>query len=200
MMTSKDRFTTPCKVFFKQLCRPFAYLAIRHEHKKIIDWVFPSILVIVTAAVLFLCGKNVNLYGSTGVISKILSFIQNLPGFYIAALAAIATFGRSDIDSIIPEPTPLITEVRGGEEQEVALTRRRFLSLMFAFLTAECVFIILISIALLTFAGDTDQQLFQNPSYWGIAAFLVLMLFFFQMIITTFWGLYYLGDKIHKVE
>ncbi|KAF0255608.1 hypothetical protein [Pseudomonas putida] len=199
-MTSKDRFTTPYKVFLGQLCRPFAYLAIRHEHKKIMDWFFPGILVGLSAIVLLAWGEKINLYGSSGVLSKILSFIQNLPGFYIAALAAIATFGRSDIDSIIPAPTPLITEFRGGEEQEVALTRRRFLSMMFAFLTAECVIIILGSIGLLTLAGDLDKSSIPYASTIGAAAFLLIMLFFFQMILTTFWGLYYLGDKVHKVD
>jgi hypothetical protein len=38
----------------------------------------------------------------------ILGFVQVLPGFYIAALAAIATFNKTDIDKIMAAPAPKI--------------------------------------------------------------------------------------------
>lgn len=190
----------PFNVLIGQLVRPFSYLSIKHEYKWIMDWVFPGVLAIVTAVLLFLFRHSINIYGGSGVISRILGFVQNLPGFYIAALAAIATFGRTDIDNMIPKPTPTIMEVRAGEKNEIPLTRRRFLCMMFAFLTAESVVIILVSIAALSIASDYAGKASEGFKIFSGGAFVVFVFFFYQMLIATFWGLFYLGDRIHQVD
>lgn len=199
-MISKTHYMQRCSVFVGQLVRPFSYLAIKHEYKYLVDWVFPAVLVVITGFVLFSLRQGLNVFGDSGMLSRLLGFIQNLPGFYIAALAAIATFGRSDIDNIIPTPTPMIMEVRGGEENRIPLTRRRFLCMMFSFLTAECVVLILISIGVLSVASDYQGGPIENFKVFTGLGFLVYMLFFYQMLIATFWGLFYLGDKIHQTD
>ena len=72
------------------------------------------------------------------LIISILSFIQILPGFFIAALAAIATFNRLDLDKIMPHPAPTINIERNGGKEEIDLTRRRYLTLMFNVFFFEC--------------------------------------------------------------
>ena len=200
MRISSWRYMQPFNALIKQVVRPFSYLAIKHEHKWIMDWVLPGVLAIATALFIFVFRHTLNIYGDSGVISRILGFIQNLPGFYIAALAAIATFGRTDIDNMIPTPTPTIIEVRAGERSEIPLTRRRFLCMMFAFLTAECVVIILASIASLSFASDYVGRASEGLKLLSGGVFVVYIFFFYQMLLATFWGLFYLGDKIHQVD
>jgi len=197
-MTSKTPYTQRCSILAGQLIRPFSYLAIKHDNKYLMDWVFPAMLVALTGGALFFLRDGLNIFGESGILSRVLGFIQNLPGFYIAALAAIATFGRSDIDNIIPSPTPVIMEVREGEQNPIPLTRRRFLCMMFAFLTAECVVLILVSIAVLSMAGDYHGNPFFGFKIFTGVGFLVYMLFFYQMLLATFWGLFYLGDRIHQ--
>ncbi|EHN5843781.1 hypothetical protein KDR42_004584, partial [Salmonella enterica subsp. enterica serovar Newport] len=78
---------------FSHLGKPFEYLSIKGiSGKAAYDWVAPAILTVITAAIFILLKIPVkNLFVDGGFIKSIVSFISNLPGFYIAALAAIAT-------------------------------------------------------------------------------------------------------------
>ena len=177
-----------------QLIRPFGYLAIRHPFKWIVDWLYPAILTFLSLWLMSLAGPLVNLTETGGLVASTLSFVQSLPGFYIAALAAIATFGRADIDDILPEPTPKMVIMLRGQQNTIDLTRRRFLAMLFAFLTAESIVIVLLCIGLTSFGGAISTY-----SIWifnGSIAFLLLLVF--QMVLATFWGLYYLGYKLQE--
>ncbi|SDI36242.1 hypothetical protein SAMN05216588_115101 [Pseudomonas flavescens] len=184
-----------------QLLRPFGYLAIRHPYKWIVDWLYP---VMFTVLILWFMGAYNGfrgVMGSDGVISLVLSFIQSLPGFYIAALAAIATFGRADIDSVLPEPTPKIWIKFRGSENLVSLTRRRFLAMLFAFLTAESLLLIVYSIFLISYGTGLVGTSFYRvslDSVIGVSLIGIYFLLLCQMVISTFWGLYYLGYKLHE--
>jgi hypothetical protein len=57
------------------------------------------------------------------VFDRLLGFIQNLPGFFIAALAAVATFGRADLDALMPGKPPRVSILYHGRPTEVELTR-----------------------------------------------------------------------------
>ena len=185
-----------------QLVRPiFGYLAIQHPTKKFVDWVLPSILSIIASGVIFVSKGGINFFGTGGVISMVLGYVQNLPGFYIAALAAIATFARPDIDVLMPgDPPPRIkSEDNRGVVNLIELTRRRFLCLLFSFLTIECIVLTFLSIAMLasasalnlTLTGITHTILF-------CGAVFIYFLILFQLLIATLWGLYYLGERIHQ--
>lgn len=184
-----------------QLLRPFGYLAIRHPYKWIVDWFYPAILMLFTATLIYLHGGFSSAIKAGGTVSLVLSFVQSLPGFYIAALAAIATFGKPDIDSVLPEPTPKIKIVFRGAENLVSLTRRRFLAMLFAFLTGESIALILFSIFLISYG----ESIFALSAYdhdigsaLGGALVILFFLMLYQMILATFWGLYYLGYKLHE--
>jgi len=187
-------------MILSQLSRPFAYLAISHPEKGWVDFILPSFLAVLgTVATFFLEGK-VNFFGSGGVVASILGFVQNLPGFYIAALAAIATFGRADIDQEMPgDPPPMLkTRTVNGVANTMRLTRRRFLCLLFAFLTVECVLLTFFSIGLNSLApvvqGLRDESWFVGAR---LAAAFVYWFLVAQMLIATLWGIYYLGERIH---
>lgn len=179
-----------------QLLRPFKYLSIRHPSKKIIDWIIPflSVFVLFTFVIL---GKYFNVYllDKSNLLSKLNSFLHVLPGFYIAALAAVATFGSSAMDSLISSPTPTIQEVRVGVLTEIGLTRRRFLSMLFSFLTAQSVLLIVFYNVLSSISLNGEFFYFNClPD----VLFALYMIIFFQIIAVTFFGLFYLGDRIHK--
>lgn len=184
-----------------QLFQPFAYLAIRHPYKWIVDWLHPSIFAIATIAICLLGGPLSDLLKTGGFIAMVLSFVQSLPGFYIAALAAIATFGRADIDQILPDPTPIVMIKHRGKESPVELTRRRFLAMLFAFLTAESLLIIIFSIFLISYAQPLFSFTHESLAIGKIIGTLLISVYFlilYQMILATFWGLYYLGYKLHE--
>lgn len=184
-----------------QLTRPFGYIFIHHRVKKIVDWYLPGLLAGVAAVFLFFFRGVVNIWGDQGLIVNAQAFVQSLPGFYIAALAAIATFGqRGTLDSLMPEPTPTIETRFGGAWVVMGLTRRRFLCLLFAYLTALSLSLTVASL----FVRSVVKVKESIPHFIGESAFYVLtsayLLFFFQMIVTTMWGLYYLSDRIHQPD
>ncbi|MHC8386797.1 hypothetical protein ACYZTM_01750 [Pseudomonas sp. MDT2-39-1] len=182
-----------------QLLRPFGYLAIQHPYKWIVDWLYPTILSLITVATICIASNQTITYAPGSLISLVLSFVQSLPGFYIAALAAIATFGRSDIDNVIPEPTPKVIVRFRGLTNIIDLTRRKFLAMLFAFLTAQSIVVVILSIFLLSFgkAICTYSYLgFPAGMYFSGILLFVYFLVFYQMIVATFWGLYYLGYKL----
>jgi hypothetical protein len=185
-----------------QLFRPVTgYLSIQHPTKPIVDWVVPGVLSLVATVVVVLVRGKINFYGAGGVVSLLLGYIQNLPGFYIAALAAIATFPRVEIDQILAgNPAPKIVNVDSqGNESVIELTRRRFLCLMFAFLTAECIILTVLSALGLSVAAPIRGAVsdFAYITLYTVATFSYFMLFF-QLIVATFWGIFYLGEKIHQ--
>ncbi|WP_221898658.1 hypothetical protein [Bathymodiolus japonicus methanotrophic gill symbiont] len=139
------------------------------------------------------------MYSNSGIITKILGFVQVLPGFYIAALAAIATFNKTDIDKTMPAPAPKIDILVQGKSVAIELTRRRFLCSMFAFLTAESLIIIVLAIFATSFYVPFKEIIHESWHILSSGLFtLMFLLLFWQMIITSFWGLYYLGDRLHQ--
>ncbi|SED35365.1 hypothetical protein SAMN02787142_3023 [Burkholderia sp. WP9] len=188
-----------------QLCRPIAYLAIKHPEKKIADWYVPLFLASLGSIGALLAHGHINFFGAGGLVSSVLGFVQNLPGFYIAALAAIATFGRNDIDSVMPgnPPPRLETLTNSGVSNLISLTRRRFLCLLFAFLTVECVALTMLSIVAIAVAPTLSTWATKWPVVHLVAflgVFFVYAILLSQLLVATLWGLYYLGDRIHQPD
>ncbi|TXL13202.1 hypothetical protein BMR04_14560 [Methylococcaceae bacterium HT3] len=185
----------------RHLLRPLSYLSIEHQLKWKVDWIYPLLLAIVSTILIFWLKQfgQVSLYSNSGIITKILGFVQVLPGFYIAALAAIATFNKTDIDKKMPAPAPKIDILVQGKSVAIELTRRRFLCSMFAFLTAESLIIIVLAIFATSFYVPFKEIIHESWHILSSGLFtLMFLLLFWQMIITSFWGLYYLGDRLHQ--
>lgn len=187
----------------RHLLRPFSYLSIDHKLKWIVDWVYPIILSVLSIVVIFFLRQfgPVSLFGDGGLVGKIIAFVQGLPGFYIAALAAIATFNRIDIDKTMPAPAPTLDIKVQGKTVAIELTRRRFLCSMFAFLTAENLILIVFGIFAQSLYLPMKAYLPVGYHCWVSGVFIfVYILMFWQMMVTSFWGLFYLGDKLHQPD
>ncbi|WP_263081016.1 hypothetical protein [Endozoicomonas sp. Mp262] len=194
-----------------QLTRPFAYLQIKHEDKWLYDWAIPCIFTCLSLAFLFFLSGLEQVVGDNGLLSSILGFTGNLPGFFIAALAAIATFNRKDIDQLVSGKKAEVKILNSNQFINIQLTRRRLLCLLFAFLTTESLLINLyghfgLAVTLnsepqLTTIAIGDQSINMNlgaVASWGYVTFFMFMLW--QMITSTMFGLYYLGDKLHQIS
>lgn len=174
--------------FVYHITRPyFGYLGIVQSNKKDYDFYAPLFLVVVLSVLSFVFDFD---------IKKMLSFAEKtnvffaiLPGFYIAALSAIATFNKPSIDKLIPDnPTPYVYQRTQGRDIKTELTRRRFLSMMFSFLASESLLLFLLSLV---------SSLMIDINLFSIIFLIVFCFLFFQMIIVTLWGLYYLSEKMH---
>lgn len=186
-----------------QLIRPAAYLRIKHPSNSpfVINWVFPGLLsgiLVLTCALLI---PTAQLFGDTGAVARTLGFIQSLPGFYIAALAAVATFNSPDMLKLMPGVTPTISVLYNGAPTQVPLTRRRFLSSMFAYLTALSVVLTLVAIGALCVSSQVGSAL-PPASHGALKAAFAFMFFgfVFQLTTVTLWGIFYLGERIHTPD
>lgn len=186
-----------------ELTRPFSYLQITHPGYgiRVVNWVLPGGLSSVVVVLCVLFSVPIDVFGSAGFLSKVLGFVQSLPGFYIAALAAISTFNNSDMDKLMPGRPPEAKIIYNGHLQSVPLTRRRMLSMLFSFLTAESLVLTLCAIGAMTLAQPIKDLM---PEYllggFKVAFSFLYLTFLMQMFIVTMWGLYYLGERIHTPD
>ncbi len=185
---------------FSHLFRPFGYLFIKGiSGKRAYDFYAPIGLTVISFSYFYMFDiSSTVLLKDGGFVKSVSSFVSNLPGFYIAALAAIATFNREQIDYplIGANGTPFITVTRTKEngktvDTQEKLTRRLFLCMLFSFLTALSICILMFT----AFITPLINTLGNNVANW---CYIIAFLFFtWQMLVSTFFGLYYLGDRIH---
>lgn len=186
-----------------ELARPFSYLSIRHGSKAPL-WInagFPLLVAVVIVLVVWAVGFKIDVFGTNGMVSRVQGFAQGLPGFYIAALAAIATFSNPDMDRAMPGESPKMAVMYNGGEVIVKVTRRRFLSVMFSYLTACSLMLTMLSVAALSLAEPLTLVLPQRFFGPFKAIFCTVYLFLIaQLIFVTLWGLFYLGERIHTPD
>ena len=177
-----------------QLLRPFSYLRISHDDKWIYDWLIPSIFTFLSLIWIYVFVPFGKIGGDNGLIAGITGFVSGLPGFFIAALAAVATFNRNDIDQPMANP-PKIEILHHGHPLMVEMTRRRFLCVLFSYLTAVSLFLTLGTKICL--ASSVSPDYFIPMSWIGISIFTFVL---WQMLIATVLGLYYLGERLHTPQ
>lgn len=183
-------------VFLLQLTRPFSYLSVQHKDKWLYDWLLPAVFTVLTLLIAIAYIPPSNLVGEEGLISEITSFVAGLPGFFIAALAAVATFNRHDIDELMADPAPKIKIIFEGDLIVVEMTRRRFLCVLFAYLTATSILLVLITkIALSTSAVYSEPS--RLLAWLGFTGFMFVL---WQIVSATALGLYYLGERLHSPQ
>lgn len=174
-----------------QLLTPARYLRIKSEtHEKlVIDYGIPTCMALATTTVWGWRPDLLSMSGPSGIVTGVSSLIQVLVGFYVATLAAVATFPTSSLD----EDTNRIS--LDGK----ALKRRRFLAYLFGYLALLSLFLF---VALLFrpmihgLLGQIDHFALQRV--FRLAFVFVYQFVFWQMVFITLLGLYYLTDRIHR--
>lgn len=183
--------------------RPCDYLFItwsskthQNKNKIMFDWVYPILSSLILSVLfcflsyesIFSPATNFFTNKSFGLIT---GFLQTMPGFYVAALAAIATFNNPDMDKKMQGSAPV-------DRNGYGMTRRRFLSQAFAYLTFLSICLFLLGM-LYTYFYDVGFFA-SSLTIFLIAYFfacLVFFIFFIQMLLITCLCLYYLGNRIH---
>lgn len=186
-------------MIFYQLSRPVSYLSIEDQSKWKIDWLLPFALAIAINFGYLVLPDRPDFYGEDGLMQEFQGFLEILPGFFLAALAAIATFNKEDLDRLLPEPTPKIGIRIKNKSLTIGLTRRRMLSYLFGYLTFLSVFLCL-AVVIGSAVQQSYYHLFGHSVSVKIAFFFIFNLFFWQMIIVTIFGLYQLCDRIHQPD
>lgn len=186
------------------LLKAFGFLKIKYNDSNLnfILYYLPVFLSSLVAIFLFVVDSNskqdINIFTQNS-FDSISTFVQVLPGFYIASLAAIASYNNPNIDNAMTGNPPYLEEKVTGGTRKSKLSRRRFLTLMFGYLAA----VSMISTIFLFFTRlSYDSSIFPVSyfSYNAVYYFLCLMFFFifFQMVLITLHGIYYLADRMHR--
>lgn len=180
------------------LLRPFSFLSVSHQSRLPlwVNWVLPALLTALVTGGLWLLSTPVNIFGAQGLLERVLGFVQTLAGFYIAALAAVSSFNSPHLDRAMPAPAPTMYIKYNGVLQSVTVTRRRFLTSMFAYLTALSIILSLVAMAVLVLAPALKvawNDVALTLHWIGLYGFLFAL---FQMMSVTFWGLFYLGERM----
>lgn len=180
----------------KILIKPWSYISIRpYLHQKlVVDFYLPLFLALITIGFTryFVCNEAL-VFADNSALIKLGAFIQTLPGFYLAALSAIATFNKPDMDKYM-FGTPLYMEII--DIGQIQLTRRRFLCVMFAFLTVQSFVFSISCIIFNSFNSDIFNHLLTFKEATYVTAGLIYFIFW-QLMTVTLWGIYYLGERMH---
>lgn len=183
-----------------RLLRPVLFLSIKSKGLKKYTWLYPALWVFLVLNYIYFFPETC--IDKSTIIKKMIQDCSNLlyvlPGFYIAALAAIATFNAPTMDVPLDGQN---TELCSQEEniQTRKLTRRRFLCLLFGYLSFLSLILCVVTVI---FTQMPPSAIFAkiwptSKIYMDLFFITVAMLFFIQLICLTLLGLYYLCDRIH---
>lgn len=187
--------------WLRRLTTPLRYLKIKHKQKVKYDWVIPGILTLLCMWGLSGIGYSVSLTGEKGMLAGIATLAHVLVGFFIAALAAVATFQGQGMDEKMSSPSPTLKDKYKGQTITRELTRRQFLCFLFGYLAFVSLFIALLTIFERVLGTQLAAFFPELVKVWirpiGLAAILFI---FWNLFVTTLVGLYYLTDRIHQVN
>nr|DAF26807.1 MAG TPA: hypothetical protein [Caudoviricetes sp.] len=187
-----------------RLFRPLLFLCIKGSSLNRYRFWIPLLSSFAVLVYLYCFSKTPIISGTDSVVSRLLSFLQLLPGFYIAALAAISTFSRRLMDKPLAGDKVTLEACENGYVEVRILTRRRFLSYLFGYLSFESLWLFVAC----CFLQITDlhcyiqEQLVMHDlvllsSNIELIIFYPVLFLFCQMFILTLLGLFYLSDRIH---
>ncbi len=189
------------KEALRVLAAPLVYLRARSEIKGCWDFAIPLGVGAIAAWSYLLLPLGISLLGSKGVITAVNSLLQILVGFYIAALAAVASLNSVALDqATIGDPVKLKRVVADGVE-EIVLNRRRLLSLMFSYLSFAAM-LLYSSGVFAVVAADNLREIFpavliESMKVAFVAGYFSVLA---QLACITTVTLYYLGDRMHRCD
>lgn len=190
-----------------ELTRPMAFLSAKGPTLKLYrDWI-PIAFAMACVVGYMLLPVRVGLVGTNSASAVMAPLFAGLPGFFIAALAAVSTFQGGDLDRDMDGTTIWI--LANGDGGDTDVTLRVFLSHLFAYLTVLSVFGFLLcaGATVLTanvahFQGLASQsQTVWDDATWAAAKGLfvyVLAALTGSVLSCTALGLYFLAERVHQ--
>jgi hypothetical protein len=199
----------------KQLSVPINYLRIHSgtdfiHSKATYDFVMPGLLACATWTFFWWLSLSFAIFDHPVLVKRIADLLTLMIVFYMAALAAVATFDREGIDEPL-EGEPATLKVPdpddGGKRIEKVLTYRQFISYLFGYLS-------FLSLILYVYVMACDEgwkrlELHFRPSatvyrvltgYVDPVLSFVLFAAMWQLIITSLLGIYFLTERIQTLN
>lgn len=185
------------------LLYPFKYIGISWEspnssrnQKLWIDFYLPFLMSLSAFIIWIIFGFNFKPYFfSSNAFDVIINFLQTLPGFYLAALAVIASFNNGFLDELTYGEGPIDTN---NEE----MSRRRFLTNCVSYLAVLSMFLIGLS-SIIKYLDQINILHSLSMGYVKVLYGLCISIYVFflgQLFFITLLCLYYLVDRLHRAN
>lgn len=200
----------------RQLGAPTRYLRIRQGNgwlssKATYDFVIPGVFALVATIAMWRFEFSLGLFKDTGFISGVINLLNLLIAFFIAALAAVATFDRPGLDDPMKgEPALMKRRNSKGVIKDTILTHRQFICYLFGYLSFSSIMMLLALYAIrlvgsgvveaLDFDLTIAQIVIAIKSVTRLIGSLVFFFLFGQIIVTMLLGIYFLADRFQFLD
>lgn len=193
----------------KQLCSPLRYLKISQgtglfTSKLTYDFVIPGILGAVAGFSVWYFSLSLGVFSQQGLVHDITSLLNLLIAFFIAALAAVATFDRSGLDDPMKgEPAILSRRNDNNNPVDIVLSHRQFVCYLFGFLTFTSLALLLGLYTLRVFKTEILELTLAHSWLMSVGKPLAAAAFFFvlsQITVTMLLGVYFLCDRLQFLD
>ena len=192
------------KVFLRKHVKVFTVFSfLRLQSKDICyyKWIYPTFVAVLLFGVIEIGGNDYFFVDKEKLISDINALVSKLAGFYIAALAAVSSFGNEFLDNEMKgESPPTLKSLRQGKQHEEKLSRRRFLAILLGYCTGLAILLYLLGI--LQVHLSIDQPVFewtQKVMHSGGQLIFVLYLWIISsLLVVTLLALHYLVERMYR--
>jgi hypothetical protein len=198
----------------RQLLVPMKYLYIRHgdrllQSKAVIDFIMPGICALVMCILFLWLDVRLAIFAHEEFIKRLTDLLALLIAFYMAALAAVATFERKGIDDPLKggDATLRVLHHDTNTYSQKALSYRQFISYLFGYLSFICLCLyIFISVVSLGWPA-LEKHYICNAVITDILVnivdpviFFLVIFFVWQLTFTSLLGIYFLTERIQSLN
>lgn len=192
----------------RQLSRPFAFNSIQSGELRYVRFHVPLSITTLLLVIYSLLPKPPDIWGDKHYLDYMMQIVGILPGFYIAALAAGATFANASLDEPMPGlAPPTLVMTRMGQRFTEKLSTRLFICYLFSYLSAASL-VLAFGILFAIEINPSVEHIISTHSeiYYVVMAakavqyVFVLVLTFYAAKLTTvtLHGLYFLAERMHQ--
>ena len=181
---------------YRHLLTPLTFLRLQSPELRPYQSKIPPALTFPGLAGFYLLPIKPALFTEKGLVNTINGLLNTLIGFYIAALAAVATFNNVPLDNVMKGRPPTLITYRQGEKNEEQLTRRRFLVILFGYCAFVSIMLFALGVISLLVAPSMAKaawlpalRLVWLTAYFALAA---------SLFVVTLLGLHYLIERMHR--
>lgn len=193
--------------WLRQLFRPFDYILVYQpgswlKNKRMYDIILPSAAALVLTILYVIAPSKPAIIGDKGIFEDLQQLLSLLTAFFIAALAAIATFQRESLDKPV-RGTPAYIKRHVANQVGLTnhlLTRRQLYCYLFGYLSIMSLVLFLIVMAMNVVwphvPYNIDYQGIDIRSSIEFVGVMIVSFLFSNIMINTIIGIYGLMDRI----
>jgi len=171
-----------------QLLTGFRYLRISGDGKRLLDTWLPLALTGASLVIDRFLGP-ISIMGERGLIQLINELLQVLVGFYVASLAAVATFASPALEQ----------RSQNLYFQGKPLRRRAFLCYLFGYLSVLSLALYVVGVMAILGSNQLHLATQFAPAVRP-AALAIYVFFAWNMVTVTLMGLHYLIDRAQRAD